>query len=76
MIEVGDDEGILTLEDPVTDISEGSSHDTDMMIDVDKTKILYVRTQDPVPTTTPEEVIIVCKSVSLSSLTSTVVSSL
>ena len=61
VLEMGDSDGVLALENRVSDISEGSSDDADMMINVEKTKPLHVRKQDPVSVTTPEEASRMCK---------------
>ena len=42
MVEDGDDEGTLTIEDRVSDMSSGSAEDSDMQINVDKTKVIHV----------------------------------
>ena len=48
-VEEGDEEGIRRLEGRINGFSKGSAEDADMDINVEKTVMMHVRTQDEVP---------------------------
>ena len=55
LVDLGDAAGIIRATDRLTKIASGSLRDADMQIKIEKTKGMYVRLQDPVTDTTPEE---------------------
>ena len=55
--------GTQKAADRLTKVSLGSKKDADMSINADKTKVLHVRSQDPISDTTAEEARGVCKFV-------------
>ena len=63
LIDYGDKEGLERASERLSSISYGSRADADMSINIDKTKALHVRTQDPITVTTNEEARKVCKFV-------------
>ena len=63
LIDQGDQVGIQRATARVTGIANGSRDDTDMEISVPKTKVLHVRRQDSVSSTTSDEAKKVCKHI-------------
>ena len=63
MLDGGDATGIARANERASEISAGSRADTDMVVKIDKTKVLHVRPQDPVTVTTSNEATKVCKFV-------------
>ena len=61
LLDFGDEEGIATASARITSIDQGSKKDADMVISVQKTKVLHVRQQEKTTATTSEEAIKVCK---------------
>ena len=61
LIDYGHPAGIEMASNRVTAIAAGSKKDADMTIKIKKTKVLHVRTQDPITATTEAEALNVCK---------------
>lgn len=59
----GDKAGVKRASERVTEIVEDTKRDTDMTINKTKTKVMYVRAQDPISATSNEETLKVCKFV-------------
>ena len=57
----GQPAGIIMATNRVTALATGSKQDADMTIKLEKTKVLHVREQDPITTTTEAEVKKACK---------------
>jgi len=61
LLNYGDEEGIRKASERITAIAIGSRADADMSVSLPKTKVLHVRKQDPITTTTIDEAIAQCK---------------
>ena len=58
---VGEEDGVCRIEKSVNDIAKGSSDDTDMQVNTEKTKSMHVREQDKTSPTTHDETTWICK---------------
>ena len=61
ILEDGTPRGINQINTRVNAIAKGSKEDADMILNSDKTEVMYVRSQDEVTPTTVEEAREVCK---------------
>ena len=61
ILEDGTPRGINQISTRVNAIAKGSKEDADMILNSDKTEVMYVRSQDEVTPTTVEEAREVCK---------------
>ena len=61
LLNYGDEQGIQKATERITAISIGSREDADMKVSLPKTKVLHVRRQDPITSTTNNEAIAQCK---------------
>ena len=61
LIDGGDAQGVARASERVSAIAEGSEVDADMCINIDKTKVMHVRSQDQITSTTTEEARKTCK---------------
>ena len=53
--------GVQQITERVNSISQGSKKDVDMLLNADKTEVMYIRVQDEVPPATQEEAREICK---------------
>ena len=68
LIDRGDALGISRATERVTAIAVGSKADADMSISIPKTKVMHVRSQDQITSTTTDEARKICKFTWLSPL--------